>query len=247
MLSPHRFCPYKTNVQARVPPTAPLSLPSSRQQKPGGGAQSLSTPQSDIVVSKTIHAPHRKFSVLMLTALLAGPALAQSPAPAAPFQLSLDGQMVIDTRAKLAWPRCAEGMSWSGKSCTGAADTFTYKQAQAYAVERGKADGQAWRLPRVNELKRLLDRNSKGLNPELFPNAPRDWHWTATAAVNSQRLNNYNYSQVNRSSDLSSLSAQQAWAVNTDTLQATPDMGKGNALLLRLVRPASAQELGQTQ
>ena len=152
---------------------------------------------------------------------------------------------MIDTRAKLAWARCAEGMDWNGKACTGSAEVFNYKQAQTHAAERSKAEDQRWRLPRVNELKRLLDRSSKpqGLNPTLFPNAPRDWHWTGTASVNSTRVNSYNYSQVDRSNNLSSLSAQQAWAVNTETLQATPDMGKGNALLLRLVRPATETEL----
>lgn len=153
--------------------------------------------------------------------------------------------MVIDNRAKLAWTRCAEGMHWNGRNCTGNADVFNYKQASVHAAERSKTEGLRWRLPRVNELKRLLDRSSKpqGLNPILFPDAPRDWHWTATASVNSQRVNSYNYSQVDRSNDLSSLSAQQAWAVNTETLQAIPDMGKGNALLLRLVRPATEAEL----
>ncbi|ACY33446.1 DUF1566 domain-containing protein [Comamonas thiooxydans] len=178
--------------------------------------------------------------------MAAGPTGAQ-PAPAAPaFQLSPDASMVIDTRARLAWPRCAEGMSWNGKACGGQAEVFSYKQAMSHAAERSKAENLRWRLPRVNELKRLLDRSSKpqGLNPELFPNAPRDWHWTGTAAVNAQRLNTYNYAQVDKSSSLSGLSAQQAWAVNTETLQAVPDMGKGNALLLRLVRPATEAELG---
>lgn len=190
------------------------------------------------------------FSVCI--ALLAAPAFAQdeaapaAPPLTAPFLLSPDEQMVIDTRAKLAWPRCAEGMEWNGKHCTGLAQTFTYKQAMAHAAQRSKADGQRWRVPRVNEFKRLLDRRSKpqGLSPELFPDAPRDWHWTATAAVNATRLNSYNYSQVDKSSNLSSLGAQQGWAIDTETLQATPDMGKGNALLLRLVRPATKEELG---
>lgn len=173
-------------------------------------------------------------------------ASAQTAAPLPAFQLSPDASMVIDTRAKLAWPRCAEGMSWNGKACVGSAEVFSYKQAMTHAAERSKAENLRWRLPRVNELKRLLDRSSKpqGLNPELFPNAPRDWHWTGTAAVNAQRLNTYNYAQVDKSSSISGLSAQQAWAVNTETLQAVPDMGKGNGLLLRLVRPATEAELG---
>ena len=183
------------------------------------------------------------FLVIPAFAQNAAPAASATPAPA--FHPSADGQVVIDTRAKLAWARCAEGMDWNGKACTGNAEVFNYKQAQTHAAERSKAEDQRWRLPRVNELKRLLDRSSKpqGLNPALFPSAPRDWHWTGTASVNSARVNSYNYSQVDRSNNLSSLSAQQAWAVNTETLQATPDMGKGNALLLRLVRPATETEL----
>ncbi|QXZ11026.1 DUF1566 domain-containing protein [Comamonas sp. Y33R10-2] len=191
--------------------------------------------------------------LLSLLSSISTAALAQNAAtaPASPalhppaFQIAADGKFVIDTRAKLAWPRCAEGMDWNGKTCSGSAEVFNYKQAQTYAAERSKAENQRWRLPRVNELKRLLDRSSKpqGLNPELFPAAPRDWHWTSTASVNSARINQYNYSQVDKSNTLSSLSAQQAWAVNTETLEATPDMGKGNALLLRLVRPATELEL----
>ena len=183
---------------------------------------------------------------LIASSLPIAAAVAQTPpASAAPLQLSADGQLVIDLRAKLAWSRCAEGMEWNGKACSGTAEVFNYKQAMSYAAERSKAEGQRWRLPRVNEFKRLLERNTKpqGLNPTLFPNAPRDWHWTATAAVNTQRINSYNYSQVDKSGSLSGLTAQQAWAVNTETLEATPDMGKGNALLLRLVRPASEAEL----
>lgn len=159
-----------------------------------------------------------------------------------------NGPWVIDSRARLAWPRCAEGMNWDGAQCGGSAQLFTFKQAQAHAAQRNRAEAQRWRLPRVNEFKRLLDRSSlpQGLNPALFPNAPRDWHWTGTAAVNTQRINQYNYSQINQSESLSSLSAQQAWAVNTETLQAVPDMGKGNALLLRLVRAATAEELAAT-
>lgn len=182
----------------------------------------------------------------LLSGMLCTAFAQEAPAPTA-FQISPDQTMVVDTRAKLAWPRCVEGMSWNGKSCAGSAEVFNYKQATAHAADRNKAEGQHWRLPRVNELKRLLDRSSKpqGLNPELFPNAPRDWHWTGTAVVNAQRMNTYNYAQVDKSSSLSSLSAQQAWAVNTETLQAVPDMGKGNALLLRLVRAATEAELSK--
>ena len=179
-----------------------------------------------------------------LLSSLSNAAIAQdsrsTPAPSA-FQIAADGKSVIDTRAKLAWARCAEGMDWNGKACTGSAEVFNYKQAQTHAAERSKAEDQRWRLPRVNELKRLLDRSSKpqGLNPALFPSAPRDWHWTGTASVNAAAVNPYAYGNVARGgAGESNLSVQQGWAVDMTSGEARGDVGRSTRLPIRLVRPA---------
>ena len=136
-------------------------------------------------------------------------------------------------------------MHWNEKNCQGTPSTLTYKQAQALATEQSNATGQRWRLPRVNELRRLIDRSvqPQGLNPELFPTAPRDWHWTGTASVNAQPVNSYNYSQISGQGQVAKLSAQQAWAMDMESLQARPDMGRGNQLFVRLVRAMSPDDL----
>ncbi|MDR0205126.1 MAG: DUF1566 domain-containing protein [Delftia acidovorans] len=154
------------------------------------------------------------------------------------LEVSEDGRDVIDRRARLLWPRCVEGMHWNGKACTGLPELFTHKQAQALAAERAKQDGVRWRLPRVNEMRRLISRDIRpqGLSPELFPGAPRGWHWTGTAAVNARPVNPYNYSNISGSAG-TQLSAQQAWAIDLDSLETRPDMGRGNQLMVRLVRP----------
>ena len=160
------------------------------------------------------------------------------PGAAPVLEVSEDGRDVIDRRARLLWPRCVEGMHWNGKTCAGLPELFTHKQAQALAAERAKQDGVRWRLPRVNEMRRLISRDIRpqGLSPELFPGAPRGWHWTGTAAVNARPVNPYNYSNISGSAG-TQLSAQQAWAIDLDSLETRPDMGRGNQLMVRLVRP----------
>lgn len=173
-----------------------------------------------------------------------------APAPLSPsqpqLQLSADGAFVIDSRARLAWPRCAEGMQWNSGHCSGQPRLMSHAQAQALAVQRWKAQGAGWRLPRVPELRRLIDKSTQppALNPLLFPNAPPGWHWTATANVNTSSVNPYAYGNVARGGQgESALSVVQGWAVDTGSAEASPDFGRGTLLLVRLVRPATAQEL----
>lgn len=168
----------------------------------------------------------------------AAPALAVQP-PA--LSASPDGTLVIDPRARLAWPRCVEGMAWTGSHCAGTARLLTYGEAQALARQRWKDSGVAWRLPRVNELRRLLDRSAQppALDPRLFPAAPREWHWTGTASVNAGAVNPYAYGNVARGGmGEGSLSVQQGWAVDMASGQARGDVGRATRLPVRLVRPA---------
>ncbi len=174
----------------------------------------------------------------------ASPAAALSPAQPH-LQPSSDGAFVIDTRARLAWPRCVEGMQWMGSSCSGQPRLLSHAQAQALAVQRWKAEGVGWRLPRVPELRRLVDKSTQppALNPQLFPNAPAGWHWTATANVNTGSVNPYAYGNVARGGQgESALSVVQGWAVDTGSAEASPDFGRGTLLFVRFVRPVPEQE-----
>lgn len=180
-----------------------------------------------------------------LTALAASADAAQPEparqAPVAALQPSPDAALVIDARARLAWPRCVEGMRWNGGQCTGVAQRFTYAEAQALARERAQADGVRWRLPRVNELRRLVERSAKppAVDAALFPAAPPDWHWSGTASVNAQKVNPYAYGNVARAGGGEhQLAVQQSWAVDMASGQARGDVGRATALFVRLVRPA---------
>lgn len=180
------------------------------------------------------------------------PARAAEPLAATEWALSKDGAVVLDLRARLAWPRCAEGMQWSRQAgtCTGKPRLLDRAEAAALASDRWKAEGVAWRLPRAPELQRLIDRTASppGLNAALFPAAPAQWHWSATANVAAQRGNPYNYNTVmqGRSGDAAAqMGAINGWAVNLSTGEARGDVARASKLPVRLVRPLGEAEAPQ--
>ncbi|WP_233589967.1 DUF1566 domain-containing protein [Acidovorax sp. FJL06] len=190
--------------------------------------------------------PTTCFSFLLcLFAALAGAggaARAAEPSAFADWSLSANGAYVLDLRAGLAWPRCVEGMQWSGTTCTGKPLLLDRAEATALATDRWKAEGVGWRIPRAAELQRLLDKSLSppGLNPLLFPAAPGQWHWSATANVSAPSVNPYTYGNIahSRAGD----GARQAaiingWAVNLSTGEARGDAARASKLPVRLVRP----------
>ena len=166
---------------------------------------------------------------------------AAASAETADLQLSANGSEVLDLRARLAWQRCVHGMEWRNQHCQGTAKRLSYGQAQKLAQSQRLVDGLGWRLPRSNELRRINLQAISGQAAALFPNTPRDWHWSGSAAVNARPVNRYSYEQTGPTKDR--LSAQQAWAVDWSNGTANGEMGRGNALLVRLVRPLQADEL----
>jgi len=187
--------------------------------------------------------------VISSSALLA--LLSLAPAFAADdWVLSEDGAYVIDTRAQLAWPRCVEGMQWNGKTCAGTPRLLDRAEATALATGRWKAEGVDWRLPRVPELQRLIDKSISppGLNPALFPAAPGSWHWSATANVSGRGgANPYNYGTVMQGqagAGAGQMAMINGWAVNLSTGEARGDAARGSRLPVRLVRSSTA--LGDT-
>lgn len=176
-----------------------------------------------------------------LTVLASAQLRAQTRADAAPppLQLSADGSEVLDLRARLAWPRCLQGMEWRNQRCEGTLQRLSFGQAQKLAQSKHQADSLRWRLPRAKELQRLRQNAAlAGERAALLPDVPGDWHWTGTAAVNAAPVNQYSYEQTGPGK--SRLSAQQAWAVDWATGKASGEMGRGNVLLVRLVRPLPA-------
>ena len=178
----------------------------------------------------------------LLSALVALPAQATDAQGAADWSLSADGAYVLDQRAGLAWPRCVEGMQWTGKTCMGQPLLLDRAEATALATDRWKAEGVGWRLPRAAELQRLVDKSLSppGLSPLLFPAAPGQWHWTATANVSARNTNQYTYGNIaqGRAGDGARQAAMiNGWAVNLSTGEARGDAARASKLPVRLVRP----------
>jgi len=172
------------------------------------------------------------------------PALAAGPSSAAPtaataLAATADGSGVLDPRARTVWARCVEGMQWTGSTCTGRALLLTRAEATARAKARSASDGQAWRLPRSLELRRLVDKQATppGVDTTLFPAAPGGLYWSGTANVRQFSVNPYNYGNVEQglTKGGSRLAALEGWAVDMDTGQTFGDVSRASKLPVRLV------------
>jgi len=107
------------------------------------------------------------------------------------FTTSSDGQEVTDTTTKLVWRRCAEGLRWDGKACSGKLKTFKYSLAKDAAEDAAKADAKAWRIPTKDELVGLLDKTAKKkprIDVKAFPQTPSSPFW-ATRPGSDDDLN----------------------------------------------------------
>ncbi len=89
-----------------------------------------------------------------------------------------DGAEIKDMQTGLIWQRCAVGMSWNGRTCTGEYRTFTFDQAQ------GLTD-KTWRVPNKDELAGIVDRSRQKptINPQAFPSTPSTWFWSSSPSA----------------------------------------------------------------
>jgi len=97
------------------------------------------------------------------------------------FTPSADGQEVTDKRTGLTWKRCAEGMVWKARACTGTPTYFSHAQAAAHA----KAAGSEWRLPILKELSSIValreaEPGKAPVDAAVFPATPLARFWTST-------------------------------------------------------------------
>jgi hypothetical protein len=156
-----------------------------------------------------------RVAALALLALAATAGQAQSR-----YTVSADGNEVTDTTTQLVWKRCAEGLRWDGKTCTGKLMKFKYAEAKQHLATTTAGSAPAWRIPTLTELKSILDRKAKKkplIDPDAFPDTPKQQFW-ATRPGTDDDLN--------------------AWLVNFSNGKTYGNVG-ASRFPLRMVRSAS--------
>jgi hypothetical protein len=101
------------------------------------------------------------------------------------FTPSADGQEVTDSRTGLIWRRCAEGMVFKGKACTGQAVFLNHPDAAARAKAASTPEAE-WRLPVLKELSSIVsareaEENKAAIDPNAFPATPVARFWTSSS------------------------------------------------------------------
>jgi hypothetical protein len=99
-------------------------------------------------------------------------------APDSRYSILADGAQVLDKQTGLIWQRCSLGQEWSGATCTGFGDRYTWQQALQAAHDLGNG----WRLPNIKELQSLVEEAcySPPINERLFPGTIFSYYWTST-------------------------------------------------------------------
>ena len=112
--------------------------------------------------------------------------------PSSPFTDNRDGT-VTDSNTGLMWKKCSEGQS--GTNCSeGNAKTSKWnvasKQAQTLNNMGGFAGYKDWRIPSVEELTSIVEKNSNCIEPaiklSIFPNTPSDIFLSSTPFTESR-------------------------------------------------------------
>jgi hypothetical protein len=94
---------------------------------------------------------------------------------------------ILDTLTGLIWQRCTVGMTWNGTTCTGSANTYSWREALSYAqaLSESNLTGKKWRLPNINELYSIADhsQDTTAINNQWFPQTPTAWTWSSSPNV----------------------------------------------------------------
>lgn len=108
--------------------------------------------------------------------------------------------VIVDTRSDLMWSRCLIGATWNGITCQGTATIYHWQQIQQTVKTINYAGYHDWRIPTLDELKLLTNRETMiptakipYLNPNVFPmpnchgiegrlnnDARTCWQWSST-------------------------------------------------------------------
>ena len=89
---------------------------------------------------------------------------------------------VTDPATGLMWMRCSMGQTWTGVTCDGIADTYTWDVASTLPITTSFAGQSDWRLPNMRELQTIVDRAkfNPAVDSAAFPNTPASSFWSST-------------------------------------------------------------------
>ncbi len=111
-------------------------------------------------------------------------AFATPTTPTGDFIDNQDGTVTHKTTG-LTWMRCSLGQKWTGSTCLGTANVYTYEQA--VALKRTFAGKSGWRLPNIAELRTIVERQKHKymINKVIFPsirsnNIRNNWFWSSS-------------------------------------------------------------------
>jgi hypothetical protein len=121
--------------------------------------------------------------------------LVRTFAPPAPLDPTRPNADYVDTGngtvthqpTGLMWKRCAEGLAWTGATCTGIVDSFLWDAAMIVAAADATAGYTDWRLPSAEDLLSLSDyvvASGASINQFWFPNTPGPF-WSASVDTQS--------------------------------------------------------------
>lgn len=115
----------------------------------------------------------RSFIVLLFLVFVV-PLAQAATTPTADFTDNGDGTVTHKTTG-LTWKRCAEGMTWTGSTCSGTAQTYSWSQLNDLSAG-------GWRLPRIDELVTIVESENfaPAINTSIFPNTPQSSFWSAS-------------------------------------------------------------------
>ncbi len=146
-------------------------------------------------------------------------------------RFQVQDMVVTDTRSNLMWTRCLLGAAWNGATCEGKAASYGWQQAQELAANSNYADFNDWRIPTLEELKSLADKETAvamvkipNINQAVFP-TPRCqgatrtashhdghscWQWSSTPIKDSRHYMwivyfDYGYGSANYEADMFAL------------------------------------------
>ena len=109
--------------------------------------------------------------------------------PTADFSLHDDGT-ATHAPTGLMWMQCSLGQTWTGTTCTGTGNTYTWQNAleaaQTVNVSGGYAGHADWRLPNKNELASIVEERcwAPAINAAIFPGTlPDGWFWSSSPSA----------------------------------------------------------------